>query len=231
MKHTASIAALPIALLTSLLFSLSLPAFAATSTVSLTVGGSSGPIAATTGSPVVFDVTVDCGTASDDDLVVVTGSVQPKDGDPDSEIAWDIRNDSGSTIRINKFGVSWNCLVDPGSVCSDWKFAHMRFDVPDENKIYEDMSPVDNSNSFPLMTFDTNVADTSPYTNPYIDIAAGETVPINEMEFVWWDPTAEGGAGDWEKYENIQTGTSVEFTVTWGDVSGNTYTQIFTLTW
>ncbi len=222
MKKTPRTSLLLTASFTTLLLTISLPAISATSTVSLTVGGSSGPIAATTGSPVVFDVTVDCGTASNTDLVVVTGSVEPKQDRLDSEVAWDIRNDSGSTIRINKFGVSWNCLTDPDSVCSDWEFAHMRFDVPDENKIYEAMSPVDNNNSFPLTTFDDDVADSSPYTNPYIDIADGETVPINEMEFV-------DSSGD--KYEDIQSGTSVEFTVTWGDTDGNTYTQIFTLTW
>ncbi len=220
MKKTPRISLLLTALFTSLCLFISLPAISATSTVSLTVGGSSGPIAATTGNPVVFDVTVDCGSASSTDLVVVSGTVQPKGGDT-SEIAWDIRNDSGSTIRINKFGVSWNCLNDPGNVCSDWYFDYVKFLEPPVNNPNKLFDAAGSSDPFPLTTFDRDVGQDAN-AHPYLDILADATIPIEEMEFV-----DSGG----NKIENIQSGTSIEFTVTWGDTNGNTYTQIFTLTW
>lgn len=221
MKKIQSPASLLAALILSLLLFISLPAFSATSSVSLTVGGSSGPITATAGSPVVFDVAVACGTASSDELIYVPGTAQPKNGDPESEISWDIRNDTGSTIRINKFGVSWNCLNDPGNVCSNWYFDYVKFEEPPVNNPNKIFDAAGASNSFPLTTFDRNVGQDAN-AHPYLDIVAGATIPINEMEFV-----DSGG----NKYENIQSGTSVEFTVTWGDTNGNTYTQIFTLTW
>jgi len=208
-------------ILSVLLWSFS-PAASAATTATLTVGGSSGPISATTGTAVVFDLNVSCGGASSNDLIYVPGSAQPKDNEGKSEIAWAIQNQSAATIRIDSFGVSWNCLNDPGNVCSAWKFDYVKFDVNDENKIYENMAPVDISNSFPVTGFDTNVGDQSPYQNRYIDIAAGQTISINEMEFVdFWG----------EKYKYIPSGTSVEFTVTWRDVNGNSYPQVFTVTW
>jgi hypothetical protein len=204
---------------------LPLSSFAASS-VDLTVGGSNGPISVNVGDTVNFDVAVNCGAGNSNDLIYVPGTVQPKDGDNESEVEWSIRNDTASTIRINKFGVSWNCINDPGGVCGSWKFDYVKFEedqpVADPNKIYEDMSPVDNSNSFPLTVFDSNVGDNNPYRNRYLDIAPNQTVQINEMEFV-------DNTGD--KIEPVPSGTEVEFTVTWGDTNGNTYTQTFSVTW
>ncbi len=194
-------------------------------TADLTVGGSNGPISVAVGTPVSFDVLVDCGSSSDE-LIYVPGTAGPKGGDVSSEVGWDIRNDTASTIRIDSFGVSWDCVNDPGGVCSSWLFDYVKFEknqpVIDPNKIFEAISPTDANNSFPLTTFDTNVGKTAPYQTPYLDIAPGETVQINEMEFV-------DSNGD--KINPVPAGTSVEFTVTWGDSNGNTYIEIFTVTW
>lgn len=194
----------------------------AASSVDLTVGGSNGPILVNVGEAVNFDVTVNCGTGNSTELVYVPGTAQPKGGGSKSEVAWDIRNDTASTIRINQFGVSWNCINDPGGVCDSWKFDYVKFDLNNANKIYETLPPVDNNNSFALTAFDADVSDDNPFRNPYLDIAAGDTVHINEMEFV-------DNVGN--KIDPVPNGTQVEFTVSWGDTAGNTYTQIFSVTW
>ena len=208
-----------------LLVILPLSVFAASS-VDLTVGGSNGPISVDVDQTVTFDVTVNCGTGNSTELVYVPGTAQPKGGDSKSEVAWDIRNDTDSTIRINKFGVSWNCIVDPDGVCASWKFDYVKFEknqpVKGPNKIYDGEGPVDDSNSFPLTPFDTDVGDKDPYKEKYLDIDPNETVQINEMEFV---------DKDGDKIKPVQSDTQVEFTVTWGDTAGNTYTQIFSVTW
>ena len=190
-------------------------------TVDLTVGGNSGPITTTVGTPVVFDVNVNCGTSPSGGLIYVPGTAQPKGGDRESEVAWDIQNQTASTIRIVSFGVGWNCLNDPGNICSNWFFDYVKFDTPPVSGARKIFDSARSSNPFPLTNFDRNVG-TGSYAHPYIDILPGATVPISEIEFV----DSRG-----EKFENIPSGTSVEFTVTWGDANGNTYVQTFSVTW
>jgi hypothetical protein len=133
-------------------------------------------------------------------------------------------NNTASTIRINGFGLSWNCVNDPGNVCATWKFDYVKFGNPvnKANKIYKSACNGPND-PFPVTDFDRNVGN-APYDHPWIDIAAGATVDIDEFEMV--DPAA-----GCKKIDPVPAGTEVEFTVTWRDTNGNTYPQTLTVTW
>ncbi len=189
--------------------------------VDITSGGSNGPIVVAVGATVTFDAAVIC----DDLLIAVPGSEGPKGGDPESEVEWQIRNDSPATIRLVAFGVDWVCLNDPGGDCGSWRFDYLKFDDPVNaaKKIYDAMSPA--PTSFPVTPFDRNVGSGGAgniYGNPWLDVAPGQVVDINEMEFV-------DAGGD--KIDPMTAGTQVEFTVTWRDDAGIDYVQVLTVTW
>ncbi|WP_198263207.1 hypothetical protein [sulfur-oxidizing endosymbiont of Gigantopelta aegis] len=136
-----------------LILTISLPTSLYATSVSISVGGSRGPINVAVNDVVTFDADVIC----NDDLVYVDGTAAPKDTHNDSEVAWRIKNQSLSTIRLTSFGVSWECLNDPSSQCDTWLFDYLKFDAPviNANKIYDVLiSPVDNANSFPITDFD-----------------------------------------------------------------------------
>ncbi len=187
--------------------------------VDITSGGSNGPIVVPVGSPVSFDAVVIC----DDLLIEVPGSEHPKKGD-NSEIAWQIRNDSPSTITLRSFGVDWECLNDPGAgpgdqgeSCANWEFLYLKVGngVPQGGgKHYKDNGPYPGVKPFPVTLFDKNPGFT-------FDVTPGQVIDIDEMEFV----------NDADKKFVLDSNTQVRFTVTWEDIDGIQYVQVFTVTW
>ncbi len=185
--------------------------------VDITSGGSNGPIVVAVGATVTFDAAVIC----DDLLVQVPGSEGPKGGNSKSEIEWQIRNDTPTTIRLVAFGVDWVCLNDPGGDCGSWEFEYLKFGNPvtGAKKIYKNMSSV--PTSFSVTPFDEDVGG-GGFKDPWLDVAPGQVVDIDEIEFV-----DSGG----NKIDPMTAGTQVEFTVTWRDDAGIDYVQVFTVTW
>ncbi len=186
-------------------------------TINISVNGSNQPVTTSIGQTVQFDVSVICSGL----LEYVPGTAQSKDNDTDAEVAWSMQNNSPDTIRLTGFGVSWNCITDTANLCATWSFDYLLFDSPVTNpiNIYDDLPA--SSPTFPVTDFDTNVGG-APFDQPYLDVTSGSTVLINEIEFV-------DSSGD--QVNNVPSGTQVEFTVTWRDINGNTYPQIFTVTW
>ena len=188
--------------------------------VTISANGSTGPVVAVTvGTPVTFAANVAC----NDELAVVPGTVQPKNGGKSSEIEWSFTNNTNSTIRLTGFGLTWNCVSDPGNVCDTWRFDYLKFGTPvtGANKIY-DSACYDVNNAFPVTDFDRDVGDKA-YANPWLDVDPGATIDVDEFEMV--DP------GGCKKINPVPAGTEVEFTVTWRDDTGKTYPQTFTVTW
>ncbi len=193
---------------------------AGAATVTISANGSTGPVVTVpVGSAVSFAASVTC----NDELAVVTGTVQPKNGGNSSEVEWSFTNNTASTIRLTGFGLSWNCISDPGGVCDSWRFDYIKFGAPvtGATKIY-DSACYDVNNAFPVTDFDRNVGDRA-YANPWLDVAPGATIDVDEFEMV--DP---GGCA---KINPVPSGTEVEFTVTWRDDTGKTYPQTLTVTW
>ena len=182
-------------------------------TINITVNGSDQPVTTSVGQTVVFDVSVICGNVNNT-LINVPGSEKVKDK---SEVSWTIRNNSASPIRVTGFGVSWNCITDPGNICSTWKFEHLHL----EKAIFKDLAATPSTNPFPVTDFDTDVGK-KPNDNPYFDIPAGSDIKIKHMTFV--DSTGK-------KTDPVPSGTQVQFTATWRDDNNNTYPQVFTVTW
>jgi len=207
-------------LLTMVLALLAAGSPAGAGNVTISANGATGPVVTVSvGTSVTFDANVTC----NDDLTVVPGSEGPKNGGTTSEVEWQFINNTASTIRLTGFGISWNCLTDPDNICDSWRFDYLKFGNPVTvaNKIY-DPACYDDSNSFPVTDFDRDIGN-GAYANTYLDVAAGDTIDIDEIEFV------DSGCGG--KIDPVTSGTQVEFTVTWRDDTGGLYPQIFTVTW
>jgi len=192
--------------------------YAQATSVNITVNGSDQAVTTTAGQVVQFDISVICAGL----LEYIDGTGQSKGNKSKSEVEWSFINNSSETIRLTGVGISWNCIVDADGDCAIWGFDYLKFDDPVEGakKIYEDKNPT--NSPFSVTDFDSNVGNSNEHKNPYLDVRAGETVEIDEIEFV---------DSDGDKIDNIKSGTQVEFTATWRDDQGNTYPQTFTVTW